>query len=145
MTQEFERPNSGQGKTARVAFDPRPDSSFPPTTSPLKQNGTHEAPESKINGGPSESMPNGHKHLRSASDLNDGQPSGGLPEPSARPTRPKQALVRAKSDHWASYNVENGGSKSDDEDFQLRHGWQEEYNSTEYLKVLNSVSYLVPI
>lgn len=49
--------------------------------------------------------------------------------------------MRAKSDYLPHHNVENPGlPKVDNEDLQIRHGWQEEHTSSEYLKVLNSVS-----
>jgi regulator-associated protein of mTOR len=52
-------------------------------------------------------------------------------------------LKRARSDYGP-----RGGSfekpliidNEEEEDFAMRHGWQEEYTSSEYLKVLHSVS-----
>lgn len=58
-----------------------------------------------------------------------------------RGARPTNALVRAKSDHWLKHDMENAAKNDEeDEDFELRHGWQDEHNSSEYLKILNSVS-----
>ncbi|KAL4926803.1 ubiquitin-binding TORC1 subunit KOG1 [Aspergillus undulatus] len=58
--------------------------------------------------------------------------------------RPTAALKRAKSD----YGPRGGFDKpifvdnEDEEDFAMRHGWQEEYTSSEYLKVLHSNFYM---
>lgn len=58
--------------------------------------------------------------------------------------RPKPTLKRAKSDsgqRLVTARVTGGGGGDDDEeDFAMRHGWQEEYTSSEYLKILHSVS-----
>ena len=52
--------------------------------------------------------------------------------------RPKPTLKRAKSDSGQALGA--GKPVADDEeDFAMRHGWQEEYTSTEYLKILHSV------
>lgn len=59
-----------------------------------------------------------------------------------RGARPTNALVRAKSDHWLKHEGDAAKKDEEDEDFELRHGWQDEYNSSEYLKILNSVSLL---
>ncbi|KAL4935665.1 hypothetical protein BDV06DRAFT_206558 [Aspergillus oleicola] len=59
-------------------------------------------------------------------------------------TRPTAALKRAKSD----YGPRGGFDKpvfvdyEDEEDFAMRHGWQEEYTSSEYLKILHSNFYM---
>lgn len=51
----------------------------------------------------------------------------------SRPT-----LIRARSEHFHQYS-ESSASRDDDDGFQLRHGWQDEYTSSEYLRVLTSV------
>lgn len=69
--------------------------------------------------------------------------SGESSESTSKAVRPG-GLIRAKSEHW-SKAVDSDSStamKSDDEDLQLRHGWQEEYTSSEYLKILNSNFYM---
>lgn len=50
-------------------------------------------------------------------------------------------LKRAKSDYGPSRITFDKVAGDDDEDFAMRHGWQEEYTSSEYLKILHSVSY----
>lgn len=51
--------------------------------------------------------------------------------------RPK--VKRAQSD--SGQRVENEQkAPASNEDYAMRHGWQEEYTSTEYLKILHSVS-----
>ncbi|KAJ5693077.1 Armadillo-like helical [Penicillium macrosclerotiorum] len=52
-------------------------------------------------------------------------------------------LKRAKSDYGPSrvtFDKVVGGD--DEEDFAMRHGWQEEYTSSEYLKILHSNFYM---
>lgn len=54
---------------------------------------------------------------------------------SARPS----TLKRAKSDYGPRLGFDKSPGE-DEEDFAMRHGWQEEYTSSEYLKILHSVS-----
>jgi regulatory associated protein of mTOR len=54
--------------------------------------------------------------------------------------RPAAPLLRAKSDFGPRAKGENG---SDDEDWKMRHGWEDEFTSHEYLSLLNSAS--VPV
>lgn len=56
--------------------------------------------------------------------------------------RPTAALKRAKSDYGprGGFSTPVLVDNEDEEDFAMRHGWQEEYTSSEYLKVLHSVS-----
>lgn len=49
-------------------------------------------------------------------------------------------LKRAKSDYGPSRVTFDKIAGEDEEDFAMRHGWQEEYTSSEYLKILHSVS-----
>lgn len=49
-------------------------------------------------------------------------------------------LKRAKSDYGPRLGVDKATTGDDEEDFAMRHGWQEEYTSSEYLKILHSVS-----
>ena len=54
--------------------------------------------------------------------------------------RPTAALKRARSDYGPRAEFDKSIFGDDDEDdFAMRHGWQEEYTSSEYLKVLHSV------
>ncbi len=49
-------------------------------------------------------------------------------------------LKRARSDYGPSRVTFDKSPGEDEEDFAMRHGWQEEYTSSEYLKILHSVS-----
>ncbi|GMG13091.1 unnamed protein product [Aspergillus oryzae] len=54
---------------------------------------------------------------------------------SARPS----TLKRAKSDYGPRLGFDKSPGE-DEEDFAMRHGWQEEYTSSEYLKILHSTN-----
>jgi regulator-associated protein of mTOR len=54
-------------------------------------------------------------------------------------------MKRAKSDYGPSRITFDKVAGDDDEDFAMRHGWQEEYTSSEYLKILHSVSMTILI
>ena len=54
--------------------------------------------------------------------------------------RPTSMLKRAKSDYGPRIGFDRSAAGDDDEDFAMRHGWQEEFTSSEYLKLLHSVS-----
>ncbi|RAQ53851.1 WD repeat-containing protein mip1 [Aspergillus flavus] len=56
---------------------------------------------------------------------------------SARPS----TLKRAKSDYGPRLGFDKSPGE-DEEDFAMRHGWQEEYTSSEYLKILHSNFYM---
>ncbi|EGC42377.1 WD40 repeat-containing protein [Histoplasma capsulatum var. duboisii H88] len=126
----------GQGKSVRVAFGPQVDEYIPPSnnapspTAPGHQRArTTVAEQLQSNG-----RPNSSQAPSSSADGNKGTASPAV----TRNLRPIPALIRAKSEHFPKFGVENGAPHSDDEDFQLRHGWHEEYTSSEYLKILNS-------
>ncbi|EAW11531.1 ubiquitin-binding TORC1 subunit KOG1 [Aspergillus clavatus NRRL 1] len=56
--------------------------------------------------------------------------------------RPTAALKRAKSDYGPRLGFDRAATGDDEEDFAMRHGWQEEYTSSEYLKILHSNFYM---
>ncbi|KAF9886088.1 hypothetical protein FE257_012023 [Aspergillus nanangensis] len=56
--------------------------------------------------------------------------------------RPTAALKRAKSDYGPRVGFDRPIGGDEDEDFAMRHGWQEEFTSSEYLKVLHSNFYM---
>lgn len=70
--------------------------------------------------------------------------NGNVPEaeppeaPQLRSGRPPP-LARAKSDYGPRRAAEGGPHEGDDESWKMRHGWEDEYSSTEYLSLLNSV------
>ncbi|KAJ5103779.1 hypothetical protein N7532_004308 [Penicillium argentinense] len=60
----------------------------------------------------------------------------------ARTSRPAM-LKRTRSDYTnGPHPVTFDKSSDDEEDFAMRHGWQEEYTSSEYLKILHSNFYM---
>ncbi|PYH83994.1 hypothetical protein BO82DRAFT_278300 [Aspergillus uvarum CBS 121591] len=61
------------------------------------------------------------------------------PAESARPTA---ALKRARSDYGPRVGFDKAINGDEEEDIAMRHGWQEEYTSSEYLKVLHSNFYM---
>ena len=56
--------------------------------------------------------------------------------------RPRQQLLRAATDFGP--RKASPSRPSSDEDWELRHGWEEQYNSEEYLTILNSVLISTP-
>lgn len=140
MTQEVE-PAAGpsSGKTVRVAFGPQSDTYIPPPpVAPTPTIGHHHRSQT-VTGVHHSSLPNGAEINQDPKSNYPLQSSQSRPEPSIN-GRPRPALIRAKSEHWHDLDLDDNVLKNDDEDFQLRHGWQEEYTSSEYLKILNSVS-----
>lgn len=129
-------------KSARVAFGPDLETYIPPRDkSPAPATGHHrsftsverkqppisppERPTSSSNG---ESVDGPEAHPRVPSDRAS---DGG---------RPVSTLKRAKSDYGPRLGLDKVAAGDDEEDFAMRHGWQEEYTSSEYLKILHSVS-----
>ncbi|EGE84971.1 regulatory associated protein-mTOR [Blastomyces dermatitidis ATCC 18188] len=130
----------GQGKSVRVAFGPQVDEYIPPSND-VPSPSTLSHPRSKttvIEELQSNGRPDSSQAPSSSTDGNNGPASAVV----KRNLRPTPALIRAKSEHFPKFGVENGAPNSDDEDFQLRHGWHEEYTSSEYLKILNSSFYM---
>ena len=129
-----------QNKAVRVAFGPDLDICIPPRSeSPAPVQEQH-APFN-----PAEQRSDvGSLSLRPTSS--SGENTTGSEDVSDHPSdrvlgggRPTPALQRAKSDYGPRAGVEKSSSGEDD-DFAMRHGWQEEYTSSEYLKILHSVS-----
>ncbi|KMP01826.1 hypothetical protein CIRG_01965 [Coccidioides immitis RMSCC 2394] len=125
-----------QNKSVRVSFEPQVESydSLTPELRPPALS-HHRSQTVNFEG-------NGHidvsNSVSGTATPASGQASARIAEPVMRSARPTSTLVRAKSDHWLKSDGENDAKKDDDEDFELRHGWQEEYTSSEYLKILNS-------
>ncbi|EAS36468.3 TORC1 growth control complex subunit Kog1 [Coccidioides immitis RS] len=129
-----------QNKSVRVSFEPQVESydSLTPELRPPALS-HHRSQTVNFEG-------NGHidvsNSVSGTATPASGQASARIAEPVMRSARPTSTLVRAKSDHWLKSDGENDAKKDDDEDFELRHGWQEEYTSSEYLKILNSNFYM---
>lgn len=131
-----------QNKTARVAFGPKLETFIPPsTTSPPATSG-HQRSLTDLH-----QVQTGEPRIKATDDTEaaDSQiPVVISPPPSdavAPNRRPTPALLRTKSDYGPRLGLDRGPpSDDDDEPFHIRHGWQEEYTSSEYLKILHSVS-----
>lgn len=54
--------------------------------------------------------------------------------------RPPLLLKRTRSDYGPRATLDSTPPNEEEEDLAMRHGWQEEYTSSEYLKILHSVS-----
>ncbi|ODH46222.1 hypothetical protein GX48_07689 [Paracoccidioides brasiliensis] len=143
----------GPGKSVRITFGPQVDEYIPSsnnTSTPLSAFESGRQRPQKSDGdqlqsnGRSDCASNG---AQAPSGGDGGAVSGRNPvSPSLRaprkirPTPP--LLVRAKSEHYTSPGVENGAAHDGDEDFQLRHGWHEDYTSGDYLKSLTSTFFM---
>jgi regulatory associated protein of mTOR len=131
-----------QNKAVRVAFGPGLDTYIPPHD----ESPAPPAPE------PSRPLVSvGHRPDPAATQPRPASPSGENIDvseavPDCPPDqvlvngRPITALQRAKSDYGPSTGADKPSLGGGDDDFAMRHGWQEEYTSSEYLKILHSVS-----
>ncbi len=138
MTQGTET-RRNQQRSVRVTFGPQADIYFPPANDAPA--GGHQRSRTDVEQIQSERLLNARFDNRTGPNAPPpGQTPESRPDVASRNGRPISTLVRAKSDHWSRSGLDNGISTDGDEDFQLRHGWQEEYTSSEYLKILNSVS-----
>ena len=138
MTQGIET-RRNQQRSVRVTFGPQADIYFPPANDP--PTGSRQRSRTDVEQIQSEGLSNARLDNRIGSKAPPpGQTIESRPDVASRNERPIPTLVRAKSDHWPRLGLDNGVSSDGDEDFQLRHGWQEEYTSSEYLKILYSVS-----
>jgi regulator-associated protein of mTOR len=139
-------------KSVRVAFGPDLETHIPPrqrSPAPISNHHRsfttvehHKPPPARPTSSSGENTTPTEGNSRFTSD-----------QDSSSSARPTAALKRAKSD----YGPRGGFDKpvvvdnEDEEDFAMRHGWQEEYTSSEYLKVLHSVSgfkcwrFLIPV
>uniref|UniRef100_A0A093V0F4 WD repeat-containing protein mip1 n=1 Tax=Talaromyces marneffei PM1 TaxID=1077442 RepID=A0A093V0F4_TALMA len=132
-----------QNRSVRVSFGPTPDSVIPArdhSSTPL--NGHHrsltevesqESPSAQL-APRSDGSPNDSNGVATTETLTPpSHPSiGGRPAP----------LQRAKSDNGPRSVVSGQATTNEEDDFAMRHGWQEEYTSTEYLKLLHSNFYM---
>ncbi|PGH13440.1 hypothetical protein AJ80_06309 [Polytolypa hystricis UAMH7299] len=139
MGQDIE-PKKGQNKSVRVDFGPQADIYITPSTdAPATQSG-HLRSRTEIPGAQPDEQSSPAFEAAAGSDIN--AVARGAGSPVLKSARPTATLVRAKTEHWLRHGVENSPPKDDGEDFELRHGWQEEYTSSEYLKILNSNFYM---
>ncbi|OJJ51360.1 hypothetical protein ASPZODRAFT_87629 [Penicilliopsis zonata CBS 506.65] len=133
-----------QNKSVRVAFGPELETWIPPRDkSPVPLTGHHRSltsveqqkpsslttiprPTSSAGEGPSAPESN---HLHTSDRASEGG-------------RPTATLKRTRSDYGPRVGADKPVGAEEDEDFAMRHGWQEEYTSSEYLKILHSNFYM---
>lgn len=142
MTDAIDRHRGqSQGRAPRVAFDAQANTYIPPpSNTPISSIGHHQRSQTQVDL-QRDAKANGLVHPPTSDAGSSSQVTSPGTESAPRRTRPTSTLVRAKSDYLPHLNVESTAvPKADNEDFQIRHGWQEEHTSSEYLKVLNSVS-----
>ena len=128
-------------KSVRVAFGPELETTIPTRErSPTPISNHHRSFTTVEQKPPSISPP-----ARPTSSAGENA-AFGVDSPPRRPS-PRRSessrpatLKRAKSDHGPSrVTFDKAMVGDDEEDFAMRHGWQEEYTSSEYLKILHSV------
>ncbi|KAL2812425.1 raptor N-terminal caspase like domain-containing protein [Aspergillus granulosus] len=131
-------------KSVRVAFGPDLETYIPPRErSPAPLTAHHQR---SLTGVEHKQPPNGRPTSSSGENTastteNSSRYASGQESNNARPTG---ALKRARSDYGPRGGFERpiAFDNEDEEDFAMRHGWQEEYTSSEYLKVLHSNFYM---
>ncbi|KAJ5094524.1 Armadillo-like helical [Penicillium angulare] len=130
-------------KSARVAFGPDLETTIPARErSPAPLSSHHRSFTSVEQKQASVTTP-----ARPTSSA--GENVGLVPEEPPRRPSPRRSessrpsmLKRAKSDYGPSRVTFDKPIGDDEEDFAMRHGWQEEYTSSEYLKILHSNFYM---
>ncbi|CAG7917600.1 unnamed protein product [Penicillium olsonii] len=133
-------------KSVRVAFGPDLETTIPARErSPAPLAGHHRSLTTVEQKPPALA----HPVPRPTSSSGDNSAIGEAPPRRPSPRRSESSrpamLKRAKSDYGPSRITFDKVAGDDDEDFAMRHGWQEEYTSSEYLKILHSVSSTHPI
>lgn len=68
------------------------------------------------------------------------QSSGGAVASAGASTRPRALLQRANTDNNGRRRQTTASSESVEENWEMRHGWEDQYTSSEYLGLLSSVS-----
>ncbi|KAH8692946.1 putative TORC1 growth control complex subunit Kog1 [Talaromyces proteolyticus] len=131
-----------QNRSVRVTFGPDPNSVI--TTrdrddSPAPLSAHHRALTTVDSQNPQLSPPSSRSNSSSNGTFAAPQAGDVLPTRPSRNGRP--SLQRAKSDYGPRSGFDKAAN-GDDEDFAMRHGWQEEYTSSEYLKILHSNFYM---
>lgn len=127
-------------KSVRVAFGPELETTIPTRErSPAPLSNHHRSFTTIEHKQPSITPPG--RPTSSAGENAVVEPASPPRRPSPRrseSTRPAM-LKRARSDYGPSRVTFDKSIGDDEEDFAMRHGWQEEYTSSEYLKILHSV------
>ena len=134
-----------RNKSVRVAFGPDLETTIPARERSPAPLSSHHRSFTTVEQKPS-SLAAPSTRPTSSAGVNAVIGSGSPPRrPSPRrseSSRPAM-LKRAKSDYGPSrVTFDQTIVGEEDEDFAMRHGWQEEYTSSEYLKILHSVRML---
>lgn len=132
-----------QNRSVRVSFGTGPDSVIPTRDRSPTPLSSHQRSFTEVESQKSSRPSSAHRPSPSLDDTSGDTPAEDAPPPS-RPGiggRPV-SLQRAKSDYGPRSVVSTKAATNEEDDFAMRHGWQEEYTSTEYLKLLNSVCYI---
>ncbi|KAJ5212159.1 uncharacterized protein N7498_003805 [Penicillium cinerascens] len=134
-----------RNKSVRVAFGPDLETTIPARErSPAPLSSHHRSFTTVEHKPPSLALPSARPTSSAGENAAIG-PSSPPRRPSPRrseSSRPAM-LKRAKSDYGPSrVTFEHPIVGDDEEDFAMRHGWQEEYTSSEYLKILHSNFYM---
>ncbi|KAL1971050.1 hypothetical protein VTN77DRAFT_1 [Rasamsonia byssochlamydoides] len=124
-------------RRVRVTFGPGADTDIPPRDESPRPATAHHRSFTSVEPQrpdltPAPARPSSSAENATAADGPTDRPSAG---------RPSTALQRARSDYGPRTGVDRSAS-GDDDDFAMRHGWQEEYTSSEYLKILHSNFYM---
>lgn len=128
-------------KSVRVAFGPELETTIParerspaPLSSHHRSFTTFEQKQPSL-APPARPTSSAGENVALASDSPPRRPSPRRSE-SSRP----HMLKRTRSDYGPSrVALDKQVLGDEEEDFAMRHGWQEEYTSSEYLKILHSV------
>lgn len=134
-------PRRNHHKSARVAFGPDLETHIPPRDkSPVPTAGHHRSFTTVEQKQPPVSPPP-RPTSSSGENAIDPEPHSRVSSDRASDSgRPFATLKRAKSDYGPRLGLDKTANGDDEDDFAMRHGWQEEYTSSEYLKILHSVS-----
>lgn len=131
-----------RNKSVRVAFGPDLETTIPARERSPAPLSSHHRSFTTVEHKPSSLVVPSPRPTSSAGENAALGPSSPPRRPSPRrseSSRPAM-LKRAKSDYGPSrVTFDHSVVGEEEEDFAMRHGWQEEYTSSEYLKILHSV------
>ncbi|GAB1217188.1 hypothetical protein ATERTT37_006419 [Aspergillus terreus] len=134
-------PRKNPTKTVRVAFGPDLETYIPPRDkSPAPTPGHHRSFTTVERTQPPVTTP--ERPTSSAGENPTVAESRVTSDRASDSARPTAALKRAKSDYGPRVGFDKSAAGEEDEDIAMRHGWQEEYTSSEYLKILHSNFYM---
>ncbi|KAL4920921.1 raptor N-terminal caspase like domain-containing protein [Aspergillus aurantiobrunneus] len=139
---QAEPPRRNNQKSVRLAFGADLETHIPPRDkSPAPLSNHHRSFTSVEHKQPPPARPTSSSGENATSTETSSRYTSDQGSDSARPTA---ALKRAKSDYGprGGFSTPVLVDNEDEEDFAMRHGWQEEYTSSEYLKVLHSNFYM---